>query len=472
MTSIRSPASTAASRAVSESFGGRLQSVFLSVLIVGTAVLLLPLVLLVPVDSETLGYAAYLPLDIVCAVFVLSLGVNWYISLAACSLIAIRCAIIVGAIITLLPAVGMILISGGRLEVLIWCIGGIGAGLVIFWLFVSGLWPLLGRHRAQERRIFATQVGESRLFRPVGMLIRDLCRFTGLVVLPGRPKLKKMAIAAALFAFLFEGIAYHGYREVSWSFLERADKLAELDSAGISNYLNTYRSRSLPGAYRAGAAFMLFAVARVLRRFALRRSRRTADAARFEDPRPPILFLRSFRDDQVTLAEAPLSYALRFFDPGTQAGTLEALLLRVMTPVGPLIAVGNPDEPIAPSGAARRYITDLPWEDVLRNLIREARLIVVGLDATPGVRWELNEIAAQAALEKTLVIVRPRLAGRGEVNLGILATVGIVPTGIATAGGKDIGFLFESDETLVTLTSNRVSELEYEVALRWLFRGW
>jgi hypothetical protein len=65
-----------------------------------------------------------------------------------------------------------------------------------------------------------------------------------------------------------------------------------------------------------------------------------------------------------------------------------------------------------------------------------------------------------------LMIVPPWLADKNELNLGILAAVGIVPRSTTTIGVNNIGFLFERGETLVSLTSSQVSELEHDVALR------
>ena len=410
--------------------------------------------------------------------FLVLLYVNWYIGIAACSVFSLRAAIIIGGFYLFLPVLGLsiLALAHGNLA------NGYAAAIAfaVFFLFFVGLHPLLASARAKERRIFATQLGECRFFRPFGMLIRDLCRFSGLLVGSRLFPQKKVAAAAVMSAFLLEGVVYNGYNMLSRSQLERAMVLPAflyedrrtIDQTKWRPYLRRRYLRD-PFRFLIGVPLffvlvvpLVFGVAGYLRRFGLRRSMRNAELARVEDSRPPILFLRSFRDDQVTLSKAPLPLPLRFFDPGTQAGTLEGLLVRVMTSVGPVIAVGNPGEPIAPIGVARTYITNRPWEDVVSDLIREARLIIVGLDATPGVRWELNEIAAQGALEKTLVIVPPRLAGKGELSLGILASAGIVPTGIATVGGNDIGFLFEPAETLVALRSSLLSEIEYEVALR------
>jgi hypothetical protein len=406
--------------------------------------------------------------------------VNVYASIAACSTSAIRNTIALCVVLMLVKvglALGVVLNAGSRWLVLVLVALGLALDFTLVGLVLHGLWPLLPSEHAEMRRIFASRLAESGRFRrSLAMLIRDLGRFAGMVIPPGRHPLGRIAVTAAITAFVLEGAVYWTYMELGWNVVKTARKVSMI---GLDQW-SKWSTRdevlllvvALSGpliALALGRSF--FAIARALRRIALRRSLRSADAARRDDSRPPVLFLRSFRDDQVKLSGARLPFQLRFFDPGTEAGTLEALLLRVMTPVGPVIAIGNPSDPIPPLGAARSYLADRQWQDVVRNLIREARLVVVGLDDTQGLRWELSEIAAQGAFEKTLVIVPPQLAGKGERAFGLLSEAGLVPTSIATRVGYVIAFLFVRGESVLALKSNGVSELEYDVALRLALTG-
>jgi hypothetical protein len=67
---------------------------------------------------------------------------------------------------------------------------------------------------------------------------------------------------------------------------------------------------------------------RKMRHSAQKRALLSAEQVRLKDPRRPVLFLRSFRDDQVTLSNANVPRILRFLDPGVVAGMLEHLLVR------------------------------------------------------------------------------------------------------------------------------------------------
>src|SRR5215470_12284751 len=101
--------------------------------------------------------------------------------------------------------------------------------------------------------------------------------------------------------------------------------------------------------------------------------RPNAEAAQRDDPRPPILLLRSFQDDhikvkvRVILAGLPVYQRLRFE---------EALGLR-LNDFGPFLGIGEPGEGLPRLGAARAYLADDQWQAAVLNWIKEARLIVM-----------------------------------------------------------------------------------------------
>jgi hypothetical protein len=90
----------------------------------------------------------------------------------------------------------------------------------------------------------------------------------------------------------------------------------------------------------AAIVLLAFAAARWLRHRARRRALLSAEAARQLDRRPPILFLRAFRDDQVSLAAARLPLLTRLIDPGSIGGSLEELIVQEYTGLGPVVAIG------------------------------------------------------------------------------------------------------------------------------------
>jgi hypothetical protein len=114
------------------------------------------------------------------------------------------------------------------------------------------------------------------------------------------------------------------------------------------------------------------------------RARRYARAStaelRLRDRRAPILFLRSFRDDQI---------AFRSWLRGTRV-TLDEDLAEALAFHGPVVAIGRPGETLPPLGSARDYVPDSDWQNHATGLISDAQTIVAVLGATAGIRWEFE----------------------------------------------------------------------------------
>jgi hypothetical protein len=105
----------------------------------------------------------------------------------------------------------------------------------------------------------------------------------------------------------------------------------------------------------------------------------------------PVLYLRSFDDDQRS---------------SRTKGNLteEELLVHLLGHFGPVMAVGRPGEAIRPVGAQRVYLRDADWQQVVEDLIRRARLVVMRTGRTSGLQWELSR-ALEALQPKQLIMV-------------------------------------------------------------------
>jgi hypothetical protein len=145
------------------------------------------------------------------------------------------------------------------------------------------------------------------------------------------------------------------------------------------------------------------------------------------DPRPPILYLRSFQDDSELLvesagvllqvgSEAPSTKLegartqafRRILQPG---GRLEESLARDASGIGPFVAIGAPTETLPQLGAARAYFSDDTWQSTLIRWVDLAGLIILAVGPTEWIRWELDTVVERDALSK-LIILMP--AGRPE----------------------------------------------------------
>jgi hypothetical protein len=128
------------------------------------------------------------------------------------------------------------------------------------------------------------------------------------------------------------------------------------------------------------------------------------------DRRPPVLYLRSFQDDgsyaRNTLLESlveslPLSTVSR-------RHSYEERLVKIVWCVGPVIAFGRPGEPLPELGAARMYLPNLIWKREILELMRSARLIILRMGPSAGLKWELSAAAAAVRPERLILYFEPR----------------------------------------------------------------
>lgn len=172
------------------------------------------------------------------------------------------------------------------------------------------------------------------------------------------------------------------------------------------------------------AALVLYLFAPIAMIFYARRVRLlqvSAHELMERDPRPPIVYLRSFADDELAVWETEadplarywrkaLSFLVgvdgmrRAFKP-TQR--LEETLADVARLFGPYIAIGEPGEKLPDAGAARAYVSHDAWREQVDTWIRRAQKLVMIGGVSPGVLWELEHILGHEARKPLLVFFPP-----------------------------------------------------------------
>lgn len=129
----------------------------------------------------------------------------------------------------------------------------------------------------------------------------------------------------------------------------------------------------------------------------------SAEALLQQDPRAPIVFVRSFRDEQgdknvggfLRSLQTAFKIAGRSGSTNTISTwgpTFQWQLNKLLREVGPYVAIGRPGEQLAGMGAARMYVADDEWQAVISELFGESRLIIMRMGKTPGLRWELKQL--------------------------------------------------------------------------------
>jgi hypothetical protein len=149
-------------------------------------------------------------------------------------------------------------------------------------------------------------------------------------------------------------------------------------------------------------------------------------------PARSTLFLRPFRDDQIRIRRASRNLFSTIFDLGRVPATLDELMLERLDGRGDLIAIGNPQDRKgvarrSPWGAQRLYVDDAHWQQTVTSLARDADRIVLCVDASNGVRWEIAHVLRNGLAGKTVFFLNPAIDGQTRTRLltedfGISAT--------------------------------------------------
>jgi hypothetical protein len=134
-----------------------------------------------------------------------------------------------------------------------------------------------------------------------------------------------------------------------------------------------------------------------------RLSAKTAQEVLQSDSRPPILYLRSFSADE----KAPTWLGL----PGP---SFEENLRRVLSELGPVIAIGQPGERLPPLGAARMYVNGDDWQSTVSGLMSNAAVVIVKAGVTEGLSWEISQIVQKVNPRRTLIALPSRVGRTRE----------------------------------------------------------
>ncbi len=128
----------------------------------------------------------------------------------------------------------------------------------------------------------------------------------------------------------------------------------------------------------AFVVFIYFYVRRGQRKASLLRKRLRPSLESSTNGTPRVLYLRPFQEEHRLFA-------------GSQ--TLDEFLGdEIAEQIGPLIALGNPTDRIAPDGAERQYYEDDEWQSAVERLADEAPCIVAATSASPNTAWELRRV--------------------------------------------------------------------------------
>ncbi|WP_030796445.1 DUF4429 domain-containing protein [Streptomyces sp. NRRL S-337] len=130
-----------------------------------------------------------------------------------------------------------------------------------------------------------------------------------------------------------------------------------------------------------------------------------ADFTELVVPQEPfILYLRGFDVDPRTremVSHGPLTVL------GMPKLGEEELLVRALSEVAPVIAIGDPTDRLPQLGAQRIYYRrrDSGWKRIAGELIHTASLVVITTGDSDGLDWEYAHVLADLPLERLLIVV-------------------------------------------------------------------
>lgn len=189
-------------------------------------------------------------------------------------------------------------------------------------------------------------------------------------------------------------------------------------------------------------------------------------------------FCGHFATTRSRCARAEWRCSGRVLELGRRSGSLDQLLLDEATAYGPVVGLGSPTGKRPPYGAARGYFTGETWQDAVENLAAASDFIVICVDDTAGVWWEVDQLAHRH-LGKTLFLIHPRYAGAAD-NAFILARISQHFRGRPEAEmlqaqrqfpkAPVIGFFSHPNGKLSVLKTSTFSRFAYLMALRAFIR--
>src|SRR6267378_2578157 len=310
-------------------------------------------------------------------------------------------------------------------------------------------------------------------------------------LLPGHPSQNVTLWEAALFAlssllFVAASMApFYGFRRVQGAFVEFASQAqqactreglpAQPAEATIACWAGFYPWSRV--AIDLGAPVVIAAACLVLAN-RLRHVGRQHFVDRLAElkisPAGSTLFLRAFRDDQVRIRQASRNLFSSIFDLGRVPATLDELMLERLDGRGDLIAIGNPRDRKggarrSPWGAQRLYVDDAHWQQTATMLARDADRIVLCVDASDGVRWEIAHVLQSGHADKTLFFLNPSLDVQTRTRL-LMEDFGVSAADLASVNiDRILALRATSPEQAILMFSAKPERDAYLVAARLAF---
>jgi hypothetical protein len=190
-----------------------------------------------------------------------------------------------------------------------------------------------------------------------------------------------------------------------------------------------------------------------------------AQEVRTGDRRPPVLFLRSFADDNL-----PLERSFQWFRGLLREElTFEEFVVDRLWTLGPVVAIGKPEEKLSPVGAAREYVHGPNWQERVEAILDECAWVVVVLGDSAGLSWEYQQIQRRGLDERLVLVVPPlsltTISSRWETFQAAFAAAARVELQLGADIGQPLIVIFSREREPVFF----YSRFRYETAFVMAF---
>lgn len=185
--------------------------------------------------------------------------------------------------------------------------------------------------------------------------------------------------------------------------------IVSLASYGIENSARSERDVLAWLGYPLLVLFVILVLSRIrnlfLRRAWQSSARSAEDEIKRDHSRRPILYLRSFGLDKHL---AKRSWSEKFL--GTRPfANAEQKVTGELRKLGPVIAIGRPDEKLPALGAARFYVAHDRWQEKVALIVQESQYVLWATGETEGLRWELAHLVENLAPDKIVLWAHPSM---------------------------------------------------------------
>lgn len=229
-------------------------------------------------------------------------------------------------------------------------------------------------------------------------------------------------------------------------------------------------------------AIAMILVSQLVEQRSRRLSRASLDDVLKTDTRDPVFFLRAFNDDQVNLPAEKKTWLGWTLDFLPRRSNLDEMLVEEGSYYGPVVALGSPGDKLPPYGAARGYFAEKDWKGAVQQLATQSRAIIICVDDTDGIWWEVGNLVQRQRVDKTLILFHPKYTqkaanqaiiakfceamGRAGVAAGDTVSIADPLRTTAQQGDAIVGFFVTGSKRLIICQSRNFSRSSYLLLLR------